>query len=67
MEHRYSLQQMALEKLNIHMEKNECRHRPCTLHEINLKGVILRVKHKFIKHKIIELKCSLCKRKKTEK
>ena len=62
MEHRYSLQQMALEKLDIHVEKNECRHRPCTLHEINLKWVILRVKHK-----IIELKCSLCKRKKTEK
>ena len=47
--------------------KNECRHRPCTLHEIKLKWIIPRVKHKIIKCKIIEFKCFLCKIKKKTK
>jgi hypothetical protein len=37
MELRQSFQQMVLELLDIHTEKNGCRHRPYTLHKSVLK------------------------------
>ena len=42
-------QQMELEQLDIHKQRNECRHRAYTLHKVTSNGSVLNVKLKAIK------------------
>ena len=50
MEKEQSFQQILLEQLDIHMQKNECRHGPYTCTKINSKWIInLSIKCKTVK------------------